>query len=100
MTHRLNQLTPAPTALDTTTRTRRCSRRIHGRACFCDVAEDFDVPQPSLSHHLRVLASPGTSRHLELVPAGPCPLRNAQAAANAGIGTAPVQHSNPLRGAH
>jgi len=30
-----------------------------GEACFCDLAEDFDMPQPSLSHHLRVLVSAG-----------------------------------------
>lgn len=30
-----------------------------GEACFCDLAEEFDMPQPSLSHHLRVLVSTG-----------------------------------------
>ncbi|SED63807.1 DNA-binding transcriptional regulator, ArsR family [Amycolatopsis tolypomycina] len=30
-----------------------------GEACFCDLAEDFDMPQPSLSHHLRVLVTAG-----------------------------------------
>jgi DNA-binding transcriptional ArsR family regulator len=30
-----------------------------GEACFCDLAEDFDMPQPSLSHHLRALVSAG-----------------------------------------
>lgn len=30
-----------------------------GEACFCDLAEDFAMPQPSLSHHLRVLVSAG-----------------------------------------
>ncbi|MBE1575355.1 ArsR/SmtB family transcription factor [Amycolatopsis roodepoortensis] len=30
-----------------------------GEACFCDLAEEFDMPQPSLSHHLRVLVSAG-----------------------------------------
>ncbi len=27
-----------------------------GEACFCDLAEDFNKPQPSLSHHLRFLS--------------------------------------------
>ncbi|MEU0537373.1 ArsR/SmtB family transcription factor [Amycolatopsis tolypomycina] len=30
-----------------------------GEACFCDLAEDFAMPQPSLSHHLRVLVTAG-----------------------------------------
>ncbi|WP_326951292.1 MULTISPECIES: ArsR/SmtB family transcription factor [unclassified Amycolatopsis] len=30
-----------------------------GEACFCDLAEDFNMPQPSLSHHLRVLVTAG-----------------------------------------
>ncbi|MEV0071219.1 metalloregulator ArsR/SmtB family transcription factor [Amycolatopsis sp. NPDC050768] len=30
-----------------------------GEACFCDLAEEFDMPQPTLSHHLRVLVSAG-----------------------------------------
>ncbi|UMO99970.1 helix-turn-helix transcriptional regulator [Amycolatopsis sp. EV170708-02-1] len=30
-----------------------------GEACFCDLAEEFDLPQPSLSQHLRVLVSAG-----------------------------------------
>ncbi|RSN54382.1 ArsR family transcriptional regulator [Amycolatopsis sp. WAC 04182] len=30
-----------------------------GEACFCDLAEEFDMPQPSLSHHLRVLVTAG-----------------------------------------
>jgi len=30
-----------------------------GEACFCDLAEEFDMPQPSLSHHLRVLVAAG-----------------------------------------
>ncbi|MEU4673436.1 metalloregulator ArsR/SmtB family transcription factor [Amycolatopsis sp. NPDC023774] len=30
-----------------------------GEACFCDLAEEFDLPQPTLSHHLRVLVSAG-----------------------------------------
>ncbi|WP_328647147.1 metalloregulator ArsR/SmtB family transcription factor [Amycolatopsis sp. NBC_00348] len=30
-----------------------------GEACFCDLAEDFDMPQPTLSHHLRVLVTAG-----------------------------------------
>lgn len=28
-------------------------------ACFCDLASHFDMPQSSLSHHLRVLVSAG-----------------------------------------
>lgn len=28
-------------------------------ACFCDLAEEFDMPQPTLSHHLRVLVDAG-----------------------------------------
>lgn len=43
-----------------------------GEACFCDLAEDFNMPQPSLSHHLRVLVTArrphaGAPRHVELV---------------------------------
>jgi DNA-binding transcriptional ArsR family regulator len=30
-----------------------------GEACFCDLAEEFAMPQPSLSHHLRVLVTAG-----------------------------------------
>ncbi|WP_432855448.1 ArsR/SmtB family transcription factor [Amycolatopsis sp. CA-161197] len=30
-----------------------------GEACFCDLAEEFDMPQPTLSHHLRVLVAAG-----------------------------------------
>lgn len=30
-----------------------------GSACFCDLADRFDVPQSSLSHHLRVLVDAG-----------------------------------------
>ncbi|GAA3550224.1 hypothetical protein GCM10022222_37220 [Amycolatopsis ultiminotia] len=30
-----------------------------GEACFCDLAEEFAMPQPTLSHHLRVLVSAG-----------------------------------------
>jgi DNA-binding transcriptional ArsR family regulator len=35
----------------------RCSPG--GEACFCDLAEDFAMPQPTLSHHLRVLVTVG-----------------------------------------
>lgn len=35
------------------------SRAPGGEACFCDLAEDFAMPQPSLSHHLRVLVTAG-----------------------------------------
>jgi ArsR family transcriptional regulator len=35
-------------------------RRAPGdEACFCDLAAEFDMPQPSLSHHLRVLVKAG-----------------------------------------
>jgi DNA-binding transcriptional ArsR family regulator len=34
-------------------------RTAGGEACFCDLAEEFDMPQPSLSHHLRVLVTAG-----------------------------------------
>lgn len=30
-----------------------------GSACFCDLADQFDMPQSSLSHHLRVLVDAG-----------------------------------------
>ncbi|WP_370934563.1 ArsR/SmtB family transcription factor [Amycolatopsis sp. cg13] len=30
-----------------------------GEACFCDLAEEFAMPQAILSHHLRVLVSAG-----------------------------------------
>ncbi|HWO61985.1 MAG TPA: metalloregulator ArsR/SmtB family transcription factor [Umezawaea sp.] len=30
-----------------------------GEACFCGLAREFDMPQASLSHHLRVLVQAG-----------------------------------------
>jgi DNA-binding transcriptional ArsR family regulator len=30
-----------------------------GEACFCGLAREFDMPQASLSHHLRVLVQSG-----------------------------------------
>ncbi len=30
-----------------------------GAVCFCDLADRFDMPQSSLSHHLRVLVAAG-----------------------------------------
>ncbi|CAM3759617.1 metalloregulator ArsR/SmtB family transcription factor [Kibdelosporangium persicum] len=30
-----------------------------GEACFCDLADEFDMPQSSLSHHLKVLVQAG-----------------------------------------
>ncbi|MCS7484583.1 ArsR/SmtB family transcription factor [Umezawaea endophytica] len=30
-----------------------------GEACFCGLAREFDMPQASLSHHLRVLVDAG-----------------------------------------
>lgn len=30
-----------------------------GAACFCDIADNFDMPQSSLSHHLGVLVTAG-----------------------------------------
>jgi ArsR family transcriptional regulator len=30
-----------------------------GEACVCDVSRDFDVTQPTISHHLRVLKEAG-----------------------------------------
>jgi ArsR family transcriptional regulator len=34
-------------------------RSAGGEACFCDLASEFDMPQPTLSHHLRVLVKAG-----------------------------------------
>jgi ArsR family transcriptional regulator, arsenate/arsenite/antimonite-responsive transcriptional repressor len=31
----------------------------NGEACFCGLAREFDMPQASLSHHLRVLVDAG-----------------------------------------
>jgi DNA-binding transcriptional ArsR family regulator len=39
-----------------------------GEACFCDLADQFDMPQSSLSHHLTLLVRAGLARYLELVP--------------------------------
>lgn len=30
-----------------------------GESCFCDLAEEFDMPQSSLSHHLKLLVAAG-----------------------------------------
>ncbi|MQA06939.1 MAG: metalloregulator ArsR/SmtB family transcription factor [Pseudonocardiaceae bacterium] len=30
-----------------------------GEACFCDLADEFDMPQSSLSHHLKILVTAG-----------------------------------------
>ncbi|MCP2246401.1 ArsR/SmtB family transcription factor [Lentzea aerocolonigenes] len=30
-----------------------------GEACFCDLATEFDMPQSSLSHHLKILVNAG-----------------------------------------
>jgi DNA-binding transcriptional ArsR family regulator len=30
-----------------------------GEACFCDLADEFDMPQPTLSHHLKILVNAG-----------------------------------------
>jgi len=35
-------------------------RRTEGQeACFCDLADQFDMPQSSLSHHLKILVTAG-----------------------------------------
>lgn len=35
-------------------------RRTEGQeACFCDLADQFDMPQSSLSHHLKILVNAG-----------------------------------------
>ncbi|WP_232241342.1 helix-turn-helix transcriptional regulator [Kutzneria sp. 744] len=49
-------------ALSEPTRIRLISliRRAGGaEVCFCDIAPEFDMPQPSLSHHLGVLVKAG-----------------------------------------
>ena len=30
-----------------------------GEACFCDLADEFDMPQSTLSHHLKILVRAG-----------------------------------------
>ncbi len=35
------------------------ARSDHGEACFRDLADEFDMPQPSLSHHLKILVNAG-----------------------------------------
>ncbi|HEU5470648.1 MAG TPA: metalloregulator ArsR/SmtB family transcription factor [Actinophytocola sp.] len=30
-----------------------------GEACFCDLADEFDMPQSTLSHHLKTLVNAG-----------------------------------------
>lgn len=32
---------------------------VDGEACFCDLADEFDMPQSSLSHHLKILVATG-----------------------------------------
>ena len=34
-------------------------RSAGAEVCFCDIASEFDMPQPSLSHHLGVLVKAG-----------------------------------------
>jgi ArsR family transcriptional regulator len=31
----------------------------NGEACFCDLADQFDMPRSSLSHHLKILVQAG-----------------------------------------
>lgn len=35
------------------------SSRAGGEACVCDISEGFDVTQPTISHHLKVLKDAG-----------------------------------------
>lgn len=30
-----------------------------GEACFCDLADEFDIPQSTLSHHIKILVGAG-----------------------------------------
>jgi ArsR family transcriptional regulator, arsenate/arsenite/antimonite-responsive transcriptional repressor len=30
-----------------------------GEVCFCDISNEFDMPQSTLSHHLKILVSAG-----------------------------------------
>jgi ArsR family transcriptional regulator, arsenate/arsenite/antimonite-responsive transcriptional repressor len=30
-----------------------------GEVCFCDISDEFDMPQSTLSHHLKILVSAG-----------------------------------------
>lgn len=34
-------------------------RAPEGEACFCDLADEFDMPQSTLSHHLKILVKAG-----------------------------------------
>ncbi|MCS7484589.1 metalloregulator ArsR/SmtB family transcription factor [Umezawaea endophytica] len=34
----------------------------NGESCFCDLADDFNMPQSSLSHHIKALVSAGVLR--------------------------------------
>ena len=49
-----------------------------GEACVCDLAGAFDLSQPTISHHLKVLhgrpPGPGKARRVGLLP-GPGPRR-------------------------
>jgi ArsR family transcriptional regulator len=33
--------------------------RANGEACVCDISDGFDVKQPTISHHLKVLRDAG-----------------------------------------
>jgi DNA-binding transcriptional ArsR family regulator len=50
-----------------------------GEACFCDLADEFDMPQSSLSHHLKILVNAGLlsreRRAARGASAGCCPSR-------------------------
>lgn len=35
------------------------ARATNGEVCFRDLADEFDMPQPSLSHHLKILVNAG-----------------------------------------
>lgn len=35
------------------------ARAADGEVCFRDLADEFDMPQPSLSHHLKILVNAG-----------------------------------------
>ncbi len=35
------------------------AQSVDGEVCFRDLADEFDMPQPSLSHHLKILVNAG-----------------------------------------
>lgn len=35
------------------------AQSVGGEVCFRDLADEFDMPQPSLSHHLKILVNAG-----------------------------------------